>query len=151
MDMKKIRGFTLIELLVVIAIIGILSTIVLVNVSVVRNKAKDAAVKLQLKQFMTIGLQYNLDNNNYNGLEASSEAQKIFADIRRITGWSGGGPWNIPGALNNNGNDKFCYVILLLTTYPPADYSYWCIDSTGFAGRFDSPNFSNCTSTYSCN
>jgi len=86
MDMKKIRGFTLIELLVVIAIIGILSTIVLVNVSVVRNKAKDAAVKLQLKQFMTIGLQYNLDNNNYNGLEASSEAQKIFADIRRITG-----------------------------------------------------------------
>jgi len=43
--MNKQRGFTIIELIVVIAIIAILAAIVLVNVTVYINKAKDAAIK----------------------------------------------------------------------------------------------------------
>ena len=43
--MKKEKGFTLIELLVVIAIIGLLSSIVLVSLKGVREKARVAALK----------------------------------------------------------------------------------------------------------
>jgi prepilin-type N-terminal cleavage/methylation domain-containing protein len=49
MTIKK-EGFTLIELLVVITIIGLLSSIVLVNVWSQRNMARDAKIKEQLHQ-----------------------------------------------------------------------------------------------------
>ena len=42
--MNKQKGFTIIELIVVIAIIAILAAIVLVNVTVYINKAKDARI-----------------------------------------------------------------------------------------------------------
>jgi len=46
--MRKVKAFTLIELLVVVAIIGILATVVVVNVSNSQNKARDASVKTNL-------------------------------------------------------------------------------------------------------
>ena len=51
--MNKSKGFTIIELIVVIAIIAILAAIVLVNVTVYINKAKDARINSDMGRIKT--------------------------------------------------------------------------------------------------
>lgn len=58
---KKITGFTLIELLVVVAIIAILATVVLVAMSSVRAKARDARRENDLRG---IGLAMEMAHND---------------------------------------------------------------------------------------
>ena len=59
------KGFTLIELLVVITIIGILATIVIVNLNSTRGRGQDAAIKEQMSQIRSIIAIYYSDNFGY--------------------------------------------------------------------------------------
>ena len=59
------KGFTLIELLVVIAIIGILTSVLMVNFIGVRQRARDAERKSQLKQLQAAFEVYRSDNGQY--------------------------------------------------------------------------------------
>jgi len=61
------RGFTLIELLVVIAIIGILSSVVLVNVQASRNKSRYSQVMSQLEEIEKALEFYYSVNGKYPG------------------------------------------------------------------------------------
>lgn len=57
---KRNNGFTLIELLVTISIIGVLSTLLLANYNAVRERARDAQRKTDLRNIQTaLRLYYN--------------------------------------------------------------------------------------------
>ena len=59
---KFLTGFTIIELVVVIAIIAVLSSIVMINVSQIRQKAKEARLVADFKQ-IELGAQIDYANN----------------------------------------------------------------------------------------
>lgn len=61
--MKLRKAFTLIELLIVIAIIGILATLIFVNVNLARKKARDAKRLADLKNLQTAVEMYNQDSS----------------------------------------------------------------------------------------
>ena len=65
MKNKNQKGFTLVELLVVIAIIGILATLLLLQLGVARSTAKDAKRIADINQVRTALELYFDDNGQY--------------------------------------------------------------------------------------
>lgn len=59
------KGFTLIEVLIVMAIIGLLSSILLPNISGAQNKAKEAAVKALVYNIQVEVEGYQIENDSY--------------------------------------------------------------------------------------
>lgn len=76
--MKFKKAFTLIELLVVIAIIGILASVVVVNVGSARKKAKNSAIISQLESLKTQAALYYDSNGNYSNLLDDTDVKKIY-------------------------------------------------------------------------
>ncbi len=71
--MKTKKAFTLIELLVVVAIIGILATIVVVNVSSARKKSRDTRRVADMKQVQTALDMYLDKEGKYPDTNADSD------------------------------------------------------------------------------
>lgn len=59
------KGFTLIELLIVIAIIGVLASLLMVNFVGVRQRARDAQRKSDIRQIQSALELYRADNSSY--------------------------------------------------------------------------------------
>ncbi len=128
-------GFTLVELVIVIAIIAILAGIVLVNVSVYINKAKDAKIKSDIAN-IEIGMAacYSALNNYPT---CYGDEMSLVDDI-----------------MANNGNtaltehDDISTAYCVSSPLSSSSTTYVCIDSTG-ATR--SSATSTCSSvTYAC-
>lgn len=67
------RGFTLIELLIVIAIIGVLSTLLMVNFVGIRQRARDAQRKSDLRQIQSALEMYRSDVGSYPVVDPASK------------------------------------------------------------------------------
>lgn len=125
----------MIELLVVIAIIGILATIVLINLNAARNKAKIAAVKAAMSELRAAGELYYDDtaggNGDYLAFDSSNDENRIAANI--VSNGGTGYSINI-----NVAGDAFCAEL----TLPGTGSGDWCVDTTGYVGV---PTALNCT------
>lgn len=64
-NIKYQKGFTLIELLVVVVIIGVLSSLLMVNFVGIRQRARDAQRKADLRQIQSALEMYRADNGLY--------------------------------------------------------------------------------------
>jgi prepilin-type N-terminal cleavage/methylation domain-containing protein len=136
---NRSKGFTLTELLVVIAIIGILSAVVLASLNTARQKGNDAAIQSNLNTIQTQAEIYYGDNSNtYGGADSTGDcgaSGTMFVGNTTISS-------ALAQAKTANGNVALkCYVATGGTAYAVASQlstsasTYWCVDSTGFAGK----------------
>lgn len=78
LDSKSKTGFTLIELLIVVAIIGILAAILTSNFVAIRERARDAQRKSDLRQLQASLELYRSDNGGY---PVETSAYKLPSDV----------------------------------------------------------------------
>jgi len=118
------KGFTIIELIVVIAIIAILAAIVLVNVTVYINKAKDARIKSDLASMaLGMGTCYSAANSSattYVGCYSNTTyvPGALASDITTAGG---------SGVLHNESATQYCISANMASNANQAV----CVDSSG--------------------
>jgi prepilin-type N-terminal cleavage/methylation domain-containing protein len=125
------KGFTLIELMIVVAIIGILASIVFVNLASSRNQAKDAAIQADLDSMRFGAEQIYEVNGSYSTVCDPGAVSKIPYDAAEGNGY------------NNNGKKGVCQpsqykwaaCVYENINGGSADATAWCVDNTGVNKR----------------
>ncbi len=147
MKNKSQKGFTLVELLVVIAIIGILATLLLLQLGVARQRARDAKRIVDISQVRTAAELYFDDAGQYPQVATFVALGALFVP-KYMT--------QLPVDPLNNGNYSYNYAFNTLTKYhlwaeleqsAAALKSDADINSTGWTGQAADGAIEVCTTT----
>ena len=129
-------GFTLIELMIVIAIIGMLSTIILANLSNSRKQAKNSTIKNQMQSMKSEAeLMYASNNGSYANV-CTNQATKpnpyaLYSAARAQTG----------GTTGKCNTSASAYAASVPIATNPTN-SFWCVDYKGAGKSITSAQFS---------
>ena len=87
MFLRNKKGFTLVELLVVISIIGLLAGMIIVNITVVRQKSRDSKRKADLASIQAALEMYNDQNSSYPMVAASCANVSSYLQSKNTADW----------------------------------------------------------------
>ena len=147
------QGFTLVELLVVVVIIGLLASIILVNLNISRNRAKNNVIRENLYSLkLAAELEYD-DNDSYAGVCYDGDGAE--PDDDDISGAADTNFLRIRTAINSQGGTtRLCHDIATKwcaeVTGMPYNSEDWCADSAGYAGSIDNCGIGTGDDFYSC-
>lgn len=125
---KKDKAFTIIELIVVIAIISVLTSIVLVNVNSIRNKARDATIKEDMTSFFKLATDYLEQHGSYGGFCEDEKTRELFDSIPAY----------------DAKKEKYCqhdsddWFVCAQLNFPEDRSKAWCIDKSGTKKQIES-------------
>lgn len=125
---KFLKGFTIIELVVVIAIIAVLATIVSANALNYIDKSKNAAIKGNLANLFTYGVEYYIDNSSYNNFCNDSGTDVFIDEVNEIADPNSVTCICDTSACNNA--EAWCTIVKLRGSLSSTS-NYFCVDSTG--------------------
>lgn len=162
---SKMKGFTLIELLVVITIIGILATIVVVNLNSARGKGQDTAIKEQMSQLRAQASLYYDDHFGYSSSNSSSAVTGTCPTTSGTTNVFNQADFirSITALTRNSGNAPSCYMeaangsapsqswaMTVRMRLPTSTGGMWCVDSTGNSMEVTAAPTVNASGYYVC-
>lgn len=136
------QGFTLIEMMITIGIIGVLSSLIIVNMNSARLKAVDARIKIELASVRRAAAVYydvaggETYGNNANSCNANSSMFKQDDVIKNLLD-SVDAIDGVSVTCRSNGT-HFAVSADLVSVSGDFDDN-WCIDSSGAARTTDDP------------
>lgn len=148
--MQNNRGFTLIELLMVVAIIGLLASILLGGLSSARAKARDAAIRADMRQLVTLAELHRSVAGDYSGIQqygfdwnaddcddsfAGSPAASRIRDIcKHVLSQNGNAGFRSEVSSSYSEATNFSFA-----AYLPGANRWLCVGSKGFSAATPNP------------
>jgi len=129
---KSPKAFTIIEVMAVIVIIGILASIVAVNVVGRIDKARVTATKANLKMLHSAVIQFKHDTGRYPSEEGG--LQELIEQPTDVTGWNTGGYLETTTLPKDAWGNDFVYQLLPESGKPFVIISYGANGEEGGEG-----------------